>query len=105
MNARRLTKQESRQRFAELRELWCEWDPIGAMSEPDWPRDEYDAYVGRSMRFLESDTSDEEFIRFLEHIVGEYIGLGREGIEHSKPKEFVAKMREWFAARWAGTYV
>ena len=37
--SRRLDKAESRKRWAELRDLWNEFDPIGVMDFPDWPRD------------------------------------------------------------------
>ena len=66
------------------------------MGEPDWPRDEYDTYVGKSMRLLDSGASDEEFIAYLEHIVGKYIGLGDDGIRYSKPYLFVDRMRSWY---------
>ena len=32
--------------------LWEDWDPIGVMSDPEWPRDEYDSYIGDIYRFL-----------------------------------------------------
>ena len=42
----RLDKEASRQRWRELRDKWIKYDPIGVMDSFDWPRDEYDAYVG-----------------------------------------------------------
>jgi hypothetical protein len=31
----------------ELREILCEWDPIGVFSaDADWPKDEYDGLIG-----------------------------------------------------------
>jgi len=102
---RRLSKELSRQRYSELRDLWCDWDPIGVMDQPDWPRDEYDTYVGRSMRLLESGASDQEFLEYLEYIVGEYIGLGQAGIDYNRPAEFIKKMRSGYESKWAGTHV
>ena len=26
--------------------LISQWDPIGVMDDPEWPRDEYDSYIG-----------------------------------------------------------
>ena len=105
MASQRLSKEESRRRFSELRELWLEWDPIGVTALPDWPRDEYDAYVGRSMRFLEDDAPSSEISKYLTYIVGEYMGLGRLGVEHSNPSAFAETMIEWFRRDWPNTYV
>ncbi len=30
---------------AAVRQVLIEWDPIGVLSDPDWPDDEYDTYV------------------------------------------------------------
>ena len=48
-----LSKEQSRVRWAELRRLLCEWDPIGVMDDPEWPRDEYDCMIGPVLRLLE----------------------------------------------------
>jgi hypothetical protein len=34
-----------------IRDLWCDWDPIGCLSSADWPRDEYDSYLDPPYRF------------------------------------------------------
>ena len=54
METAHLTKEQSRARWAEVRALWCDWDPIGVMpsAESDWPLDEYDAYLGQTLRLL-----------------------------------------------------
>jgi hypothetical protein len=49
----RLTKEQSRTRWSQARDLWWTWDPIGVGSEDNWPRDEYDAYLGPTFRLLE----------------------------------------------------
>lgn len=41
------------------------WDPIGVMSEPDWPRDEYDSYIGGVYRCLAQGESAEAIARHL----------------------------------------
>ena len=105
MSIKQLAKQQYRRRFSELRDLWCQRDPIGVMDQPNWPRDEYDTYVGRSMRMLESNATDDEFTEYLNYIVGEYIGLGKAGIEFSKPSEFVKTMRNWFESNWEGSHL
>ena len=42
-----------------------DWDPIGVMGDPEWPRDEYDTYVGVISRSLASDESVEFIARQL----------------------------------------
>jgi hypothetical protein len=60
-----LSKVQSRARWSELRALLCEWDPIGVMSEPEWPRDEYDCMVAPIMRLLEVGASEENIAGYL----------------------------------------
>lgn len=36
-----------------------DWDPIGVMGDPEWPRDEYDTYIGVIYRSLASGESAE----------------------------------------------
>jgi hypothetical protein len=36
-----------------------DWDPIGVMDDPEWPRDEYDAYIGEIYRHLARGESAE----------------------------------------------
>src|SRR5206468_6841739 len=53
-----LSKQELRQRFSQLNALMCEWDPIEVMTDPNWPRDEYECLVGPLLTLLQSGASD-----------------------------------------------
>lgn len=101
----KLDKQTSRKRWKEIRELWCQWDPIGVMSDPDWPKDEYDSYLGPSLRLLEQNVPIEEIEKYLSHIIGDYMGLGRAGINYSKPNEFARKLKDWYLERWPNTHV
>ena len=43
-----LSKEQSRERWAGIRALFCQWDPIGVMDDSEWPRDEYDCMWGRA---------------------------------------------------------
>lgn len=43
----RLTKDQSRKRWAEIRALWCEFDPIGVVNSLSGPFDEYDPILIR----------------------------------------------------------
>ena len=71
----RLTKERSRARWAAARELWCKWDPIGVMGLPDWRRDEYDAYLGPTLRLLEAGASIEKLASYLAEVELERMGL------------------------------
>lgn len=57
-----LSKQELRQRFSQLNAVMCEWDPIGVMTDPNWPRDEYECLVGPLLTLLQSGASDAEIV-------------------------------------------
>jgi len=54
-----------------------EWDPIGVMSEPDWPRDEYDSYIGGLYRLLAGGESAEAIAQHLCAIEELAMDLGR----------------------------
>ncbi|MBT4487306.1 MAG: hypothetical protein HOK30_08240 [Rhodospirillaceae bacterium] len=98
----RLSKEQSRQRWAELRALWNEFDPIGVMADPAWPRNEYEAYVGPTMRLLEQDAGIDEIIKCLDAAVAGSMGLEH---EDDKAKTFACRLRDWFRDKWSGTYV
>ena len=54
-----------------------DWDPIGVMDDPEWPRDEYDSYIGEIYRYLARDESSEFIARHLCFIEETAMGLGR----------------------------
>lgn len=61
-----MPKEQSREVRCAIRKVFIEvWDPIGVMSDPDWPRDEYDRYIGRVFELLVLGGSDDE--------IGEYL--------------------------------
>jgi hypothetical protein len=50
---RRLSKEEFRARWRELRTLWNEYDPIGVVAPTDINTgDEYESYIGPVLRCL-----------------------------------------------------
>ena len=53
------------------------WDPIGVMDDPEWPRDEYDSYIGEIYRYLARGESAEFIARHLCFIEETAMGLGR----------------------------
>jgi hypothetical protein len=101
---RRLSKEESRQRYAQGRKLWNEFDPIGVVDAVDVD-DEYDSYVGPCLRIVESGKGVPELVTYVRWVVFEHMGLsetllGQEGIE-----AFSRKFCEWYRASWADTVV
>ncbi len=56
--------------------LITDWDPIGVMSDPDWPRDEYDSYIGRIYSRLASGESADAIAKYLCIVEVEVMGLG-----------------------------
>ena len=93
---KRLDKQTSRQRWGELRDKWNEYDPIGVMDDPEWPRDEYEAYVGQTMRLLEQGASAEDIAIYLEEVSG-YMGLT---INHRRALQHSAEFVRWYQENW-----
>jgi hypothetical protein len=98
---KRLDKQTSRRRWRELRDKWNEYDPIGVMDDPDWPRDEYEAYVGPTLRLLEQGATVEDIVGYLEE-ASACMGLNFDrpnSLQHSA--EFVF----WYQDKWRNTKV
>ena len=65
-----MPKEESREVRRAIRRVFIEvWDPIGVMRDPEWPRDEYDGYIGRVFELLVTGGSDEEIVDYLDWAV------------------------------------
>ncbi len=74
-----MPKEESRKVRRAIRKVFVEvWDPIRVMDDPEWPRDEYDGYVGPVFELLVTGGGDKEIIQYLEWAVG------RMGMDGSK---------------------
>jgi hypothetical protein len=80
---------------AELRDLLNEWDPIGVMAEPDWPRNEYDALIEPLRERLEAGTSEGELEIYLEKYVRGHMGLESDVDRESR---LATRLVEWYAA-------
>jgi hypothetical protein len=93
-----LDKQQSRQRIAEIRKLWNEWDPIGVAGAVS---DEYDAYLEPTLRLLERNAPGNELVAYLNWVTVEHMGLSTA----PDPKAFSTLLQQWFADNWAGTRV
>jgi hypothetical protein len=81
--------------FDELRALLNEWDPIGVMGEPDWPRDEYEALVEPLRERLDGGTTAGELSIFLEGSVRDFIGVEPDVDRESR---LASTLVEWYAA-------
>jgi hypothetical protein len=97
-----LSKEQSRTRWAELRGLLNEWDPIGVTTTPEGPRDEYDCLAGPMMRMLETGASHGQIADFLRQEMAEHFGLSS---EPDGVGAVARRIRRWFQERWAGTTV
>jgi len=92
-----LSKDELRQRWAQLRALMCEWDPIGVMSDPDWPRDEYDCLVDPVLTLLAQGASEEDIARYLRNEIDEHFALSP---DHYDFTDVAQRVRRWFDHGW-----
>ena len=78
----------------ELRGLLNEWDPIGVMTEPDWPATEYDDLVDPLRERLDGGATAGELEVFLEEHVRDHIGVDPDVDRESR---LAARLVEWYA--------
>lgn len=97
MTTTTLSKRESRERSSQLRALMGTWDPIGVMSDPDWPRDEYDFLMGPVLSLLAQGSSEEEIARYLRKEIEEHCGLSPDSYDFT---EVARRLRRWFDHGW-----
>jgi hypothetical protein len=101
----RLAKPDSRERWRQVRDLWNEFDPIGVMGMEDWPRDEYESYLGQTLRLLEQDAPLEEIQKYLAFVTLEHMGLNETLQFEMSRRAFAKRLRDWYAEKWPGTHV
>jgi hypothetical protein len=100
-----LTKDQSRKRWGEIRALWCEFDPIGVVNSLSGPFDEYDAYLGPSLRLLERDATADEIAAYLATVTLNHMGLS-DSLEFAMARrQFAHELREWYGIHWRDTTV
>lgn len=97
MTTAALSKRELRERSAQLRALMCEWDPIGVMSDPRWPRDEYDCLVGPLLTLVVSGASEKEIAGHLRKEIDEHFGLAPDNYDFT---EIARRVHRWFDHGW-----
>ncbi len=92
-----LSKRELRERSLQLRALLCEWDPIGVMSDPEWPRDEYECLEGPLLTLLAQDAPEEDIARYLRNEIAEHFGLSSANHDFT---DVSGRLRRWFDHGW-----
>jgi hypothetical protein len=96
----RISKEDSRRRWRELRDAVNNWDPVGLIASGA-PVDEYECLVGPLMRMLEAGSGSEQIASYLNQDVPNHFGV-------SKPKgaqDFSNQIVGWFSIRWKDTTV
>jgi len=83
----------------ELRDLWCGWDPIGCVSSPNWPRDEYDSYLEPSLSLLQGGASIRQITEYLEWAAYRNMGVSLTAVP---PATFAAHLVAWWKSRANG---
>ena len=87
--------------WGELRAKWNAYDPIGVMADPDWPRDEYEAYIGPTMRLLERNAPIEDHLRHMAE-ASEHMGLD---FDLEAARRHAHAFMRWYEDRWRDTRV
>ena len=93
----KLTKREERQRWSQLRELMCDWDPLGIMDHANAPRDEYDCLIGPLLTQLASSASEADIAKYLRNQIVHHFGLSASDYDF----DAVAKrVQTWYDLSW-----
>jgi len=93
----RITRQQLRIRYRELRDLVNAWDPVGLIATGA-PLDEYDCIVGPVLRRLEEHQSASMIAAYLSTEFDDHFGVALRD-----PKEFAEKAVTWYSQRWPNT--
>jgi hypothetical protein len=88
-----VTQKEIVQRYealgAAVKKILIEWDPIGVLTDGDWPDDEYDSYIPSICSILMNASDVSALDPKLNTIVELNMGLGE---QRSRNKEFAARL-------------
>jgi hypothetical protein len=103
---RKLSKAESRQRYADGRKLWNEFDPIGVFQlGENSPLDEYEGYVGPCLRLCEEGKGVEDLESYIRWVVHDRMGLSETEQGNEAARLFAMKFTEWYRTTWSDTTV
>lgn len=89
---RKISKRNFSTLFRKVREFWNEYDPIGVMVDPEWPRDEYDTYAMRTLSLLNERATIEEHCA---HLKDCHKRMGVEFVQEPAT-DFVKELRRWW---------
>ena len=89
---KRFNKKTLPRLWRELAGLWRDYDPIGIMDDPKAPRDEYDTYVGQTLRRLIEGASPAEIAAHLEELSAR-MGLP---FDRARAEEHANRMVDWY---------
>jgi hypothetical protein len=87
-----MSKERSREVRVQIRHVFNDvWDPIGVMSNPTWPRDEYDGYIGHMFELLIAGATDQEIEEYLLWCVG-HMGMDGSRASHQNVIDALRKI-------------
>ena len=69
------------------------------------PNDEYDAYLGPSLRLLERDATADEIATYLANVTLDHMGLSDSPERSTARHQFAHRLREWYSTHWRDTTV
>jgi hypothetical protein len=103
---RKLSEEENRRRYSEARDLWNEFDPIGVFQiDNEWPKDEYDGYVGPTLRLIIEGKGIVEVENYVRSVVHDRIGLSETKQGSEAVGNFARKFTDWYRDRWPDTEI
>ena len=82
--------------WRDVRRLWNEWDPIGVGPEIGGPADEYDSYLGPTLRLLEQRASVDELEQYLAQVTLQRMGLPESPRAETSRRRFAMRLSEWY---------
>ncbi len=80
--------------YMAVREILIDWDPIGALEDPDCPKDEYDSYIPEICKILANSNDLAELRQKLNSIVEEKMGLAADLVRNSDFAEKLWELRK-----------
>lgn len=81
----------------ELRNMWCEWDPIGVLGgQLD---DEYDYYLEPTLELLTSDVDTQALQSYLLNVLTEKMGLNMTTARKERALAFAERLVSWYESR------
>ena len=96
---KKMDKEQSRKRWAELRTLWNAYDPSRVMADANASRDEYEVYIGPMLGLLEAGAPVPRIVRYL-YTVHDHIGLP---FDSEEAIQFAVRSKNWFQFKWDWT--